>query len=447
MIRLVSKDAYQLVHQGTLALAEVERHGLRIDTQWLDASIKRVSEQQRKLEAQLKTSDVWKEWKKRFGARASLSSRAQLGTILFDVLGIECPEYTKTGRPKTSEDVLESVELPFVKDYLKLEKLRKLYSTYLMGLKHEVQDGYLHPSYNLHLARSFRSSCDKPNFQNIPIRDKEIGKLVRRCFVPRPGRVLVEVDYSGHEFRIAACHWRDKRMVSYASDSSLDIHRDMAAVCFELPVERVSKEARFYAKNQFVFPMLYGSWWKSCARNLWTMVETAGIKTADGVPIREHLESVGIHTFEDFERHIEYAEGKFKEHFPQWTERSEIWWNAYVKRGGFRVATGFWLSGVYSRNQVMNMPIQGPAFHCLLWSLIQLVRELRKRRMRTVVVGQIHDSILADVCKEELDDYLAMVKRIMEGDVRRHWPWIVVPLKIEAMVAENNWFEKHEVEI
>ena len=109
--------------------------------------------------------------------------------------------------------------------------------------------------------------------------------------------------------------------------------------------------------------------------------------------------------------------------------------------------TGFVCSGVFSRNQLYNLPVQGPAFHCLLWSLTQIVNRMKRDKMRSVVVGQIHDSIVADVHRDELDDYLQLVKQTMTVDVRKHWSWIVTPLIVEAEVAETNWYEKKAVEI
>jgi hypothetical protein len=104
--------------------------------------------------------------------------------------------------------------------------------------------------------------------------------------------VLVEVDYSALEFRIAASFWKDPAMVAYASDSSLDIHRDMAGECYML--DEVPKSSRFYAKNQFVFPILYGSYYISCAKNLWSVIETGNLETSDGIGLYDHLKSQGI---------------------------------------------------------------------------------------------------------------------------------------------------------
>ena len=100
------------------------------------------------------------------------------------------------------------------------------------------------------------------------------------------------------------------------------------------------------------------------------------------------------------------------------------------------------VSGVMEKNQVINYPVQGPAFHCLLWSLIRLVRELKRRKMRSKVVGQVHDSIVGDVHLKELDDYVQLVHEISVERLSRAWRWLTVPLSMDSEVAYDNWFSK-----
>ena len=305
-------------------------------------------------------------------------------------------------------------------------------------------DGYLHAMFNLHLTRTRRSSSDSPNFQNIPIRDARMGKVIRSCFVPRPGHVLVEIDYGALEFRICACFWRDKAMVAYASDPSLDVHRDMAAECFGVPVEEVTKQARFHAKNGFVFPTLYGSYHKNTSQSLWASMEQFNLTNVSGVPLKKCLAEIGVRKA-NYQSHVQKVEKRFQKRFPEWTKRKESWWQQYLKTGRFRLMTGFVAEGAFTRNDLMNYPIQGPAFHILLWSLIRLVKWTRGKK--TKIVGQIHDSIVADVHRSELDHYLEEAKRVMTVDVREAWDWIVTPLEIEVEVAEDNWYNKKAIEL
>jgi len=422
-----------------------------------------------------------------------LGSRAQLGTVLAE-LGHGTGRKTKTRRMQVNEAALESVDLPFVKNLLEVEKLKKLLGTYLKGVKKEVVDGLLRPSFNLHLVRTFRSSSSNPNFQNIPIRDPVMGKLIRSCFVPRDGHVLVEADFKALEVNVAACFHKDPVMIEYI-ENNLDLHKEMAAKCYMLKESQVSKDVRFYAKNQFVFPEFYGSYFMQVAPNLWDAIDKNGLKVGVledeecGVcgftcygdvcngcgaeqdrSLKMHLKSKGITELgeirskwgtgrgegesgwidtEDgtFVHHIRQVEQDFWERFHVYAQWKIDWFNQYLRRGWFDLPTGFREYGIYKRNDVINHPVQGSAFHCLLWCLIRLVKWTEKNKMRSKIVGQIHDSIVADVHRDELDEFVGKVKRVMGDEIRETWDWIVVPLGIEIEVSERNWYEKEKEKI
>jgi len=448
-IQATRQDAYQLMHDGALALARVEAVGMRIDEGRLKKTIEKTSKQIKDITDRLRSDEVYRVWRRRFGEKTKLGSRDQLARVLFEEMGVKSKGAKQLGkRVKMDKDALGKIDLPFVKDYLKIEKLKKLRGTYLMGVLREVVEGYLHPVFNLHLARTYRSSSDSPNFQNIPIRDKEIGKLIRSCFIPRDGHVLVEIDFKALEVCIAACYHKDPVMLEYIHDPSKDMHRDMAAECYKLPVEQVTKDARFYAKNQFVFPEFYGSYFAQVAPNLWESIGTYGLKTVDGVGLRDHLKSKGIGNYDAFERHIKRVEENFwGRRFVKYAQWKKWWHERYLKTGGFSMLTGFRVDGVYARNDVINYPVQGAAFHILLWSLIQLVKWLVKNKMQSVIVGQIHDSLVADIHKKELDVFLAQAQEVMTIAVRKHWSWINIPLTIEVATSETNWYEKKEISL
>ena len=122
--------------------------------------------------------------------------------------------------------------IPELDNLLRIRKLKKVRDTYLEGFLREQVNGYIHPFFNLHLVRTYRSSSDHPNFQNIPKRDKEAMNIVRRAIFPRPGHQLLELDYSGLEVRIAACYHKDKTMLRYIGDPHSDMHGDMAKQIF-----------------------------------------------------------------------------------------------------------------------------------------------------------------------------------------------------------------------
>ena len=452
-------DAQDLLQQGARALADVEANGFRIDQARLNATIQDIEQKIAKNTEKLKNGEVWKEWKNSY-RNPNIGSRQQLATVLFDKLGYESTGTTKTGRNKTDEESLEACGSPYVKGWLKTEKLKKLLGTYLKGIRDEVVDGYLHPVYNTHLAISIRSSCDSPNFQNIPIRNPKIGELIRSCFVARKGCRIVEVDYSSLEFRICAAFWNDKNMMSYVSDPTKDVHRDIAAECFALSTDEVTKEIRFFTKNQFVFPELYGSYHVQCAKNLWYSITDSRAKIKTGVSLKSHLKEVkGITRLGpcdpkmiplegSFEHHIWRVENRFNKRFPEYAAKKEKWWEEYQETGQFQMMTGFIIKGVYSKNQIYNIPIQGPAFHCLLWSLIRINDWLKENKMKTLITGTIHDSIVFDVYESELQEVLKNTRHVMTEAIRKEWDWITVPLDVEfeASPVDGNWWEKKAIE-
>lgn len=484
-MKVATSEAYDLLHQGVISLAQVEANGVRIDTDYLDRTIKETGDKITSLQKEMRGDPIFHRWRKRFGEKTKMGSREQLGKLLFGEMGYESKGETATGKAKVDESAFDGIDLPFVKNFIRLEKLKKIQSTYLGGVLREVVDGYLHPVFNLHTVQTFRSSSSDPNFQNLPIRNPEFGGLIRRAFIPREGRVLVEIDYSGIEVRIAACYHQDPAMLEYIEDPSKDMHRDMAAECYMIDPKQVSKGARYCAKNMFVFPQFYGSFYVDCAKALWEAIDRMSLTLEGGIhtkiegsgthpknmnearqtsgptppySLKQHLASKGIKKLGacdpsqkplpgTFEHHIKQVEDRFwNKRFPTYAQWKKTWWNSYQKGGGFSTLTGFRIDGLYGRNDVINYPVQGSAFHCLLWSLIRIQSLLRKRKMQTLVVGQIHDSIIADVPVEELQDYLTLAKRVMTVSLPKVWKWIITPLDVEAEVTPvgGNWFEKKE---
>jgi len=455
-MRPITNKGYKLLHDGCIALSQVETNGMRIDTKYLNHAITQTKHKIEKITNRMKHDKIFKIWRREFGLRTNMGSREQLGRILFSIMEYPCPTYTKTGRPKTDETSLDTVDLDFVRDFLKLEKLKKAKSTYLEGILRETTDGYLHPFFNLNMARTFRSSSDHPNFQNIPIRDPKIAKLVRKAFIARKNHRIVEADYSGAEICNAACYHRDPRMVSYIKDKRKDLHRDMAGQCFNLPKREVTKDIRYCGKNMFVFPQFYGDYYINNAKSLWKAIGQMNLKRKDGYDLYNHLNENCIYELGKCDPKEVPEEGTFEKHLQEveydfWNRRFRIygqwkkdWYYAYLKKGYFDTLTGFRIEGFYGRNEVINYPVQGSAFHWLLWSLIRIQKLLKKYKMKTLIVGQIHDSIVSDVHRRELKNYLEIVKQVMTVDIRKHWKWIIVPLSIEIEVSPigKSWYEK-----
>ena len=183
-MKATTTDAYKLLHDGSVALSQVERNGMRIDVPYIEKAIEETYQRISRLTNRMSKQDIGKTWKKTFGDRFNIDSRQQLGKVIFTVMNIPCSEYTEKGRPRVTEETLKATKLPFVKDYLKIQKLKKAKNTYLKGILRESVDGYIHPFFNLHIVVTYRSSSDHPNFQNIPVRNPRIKKLVRQAFIP-----------------------------------------------------------------------------------------------------------------------------------------------------------------------------------------------------------------------------------------------------------------------
>lgn len=469
-----SREAYQLLHDGAIALAEVERDGIRVDTDYLERASTRIKIRAKHLRHEILQSEVAGIWRKTFGQRTNLGSGEQLGHVLFDKMGFDCPNSTPGGKPKTDEETLGTVDHPFVKDYLQIKKLEKCLNTYLKGITREVVDGFVHGFFNLHIPRTYRSSADSPNLQNMPIRDPEYSRMIRRAFIPRQGRRLVELDYSGIEVAISACYHKDPTMMKYLEDPSKDMHRDAAMECFGLSLKEMTatkklghrdksriKDIRYVGKNRFVFPQFYGDWYIDCARNLWDAIRTMDLRVRDGRSLYDHLRQLGIQELGDLDPQSKPRQGTMEKHvrgvekdwwgkrFPVYAQWKQDWVKKYHRQGWLQMLTGFICQGAMSRNEIINYPVQGTAFHCLLRSLIVLKKEIKKQRMKSVVVGQIHDSILSDVVEKELEDFLTMAHEVMVDQLKAAWSWIIVPVKIEAEVTpvDGNWYEKRGMTI
>ena len=437
-----SPAAFRLITEGARAFADIEANGMRIDVDYVKRMIGDTQARIRQYETELREDEVYQTWRKVYGEKADLGKRTQLAHIIFDELGLAEKRETERGNTATDVEAFEDVNVPFVKRWFDMQKLIKVRNTYLIGIDRETTGGFLHPSFNLHFVITWRSSSDTPNFQNWPNRDPRQAKIVRRAVIPRsPDHVLVSVDYSALEFRGAAMFWRDPAMMRYASDPKLDIHRDMSSLCYQMPTDQVAKDVRSHVKNKFVFPILYGSYYKSTGHDLWHAIRLNNLKRKDGVHLFEHLADKGIRSEEQFIDYMKTVDEKFNKLFPDWSQSAVKWWNDYCERGWFPLMTGFVCHGVFTRNFLMNCPVQGPSFHLMLWAVTRMNEWLKENNMKTKIIGQIHDSMELDVHRDELQVVMSQVKYFMTVGVRKVWDWVTVPLGVEAAIGETNWYE------
>jgi DNA polymerase-1 len=447
------EGAYRLFHEGLMSFSQSEHDGIMVDVPYYEEQKVKIDEEIKDLKNKIQSSRPAKRWKEKKGEVLNPGSTTQLSELLFTIMDLKPVKSTKKGNHSVDESVLEKLsgKAPFLKHLLRIKKIEKLKNTYMEGILRETIDGKIHPSFNLHTVSSFRSSCNSPNVQNQYARWEEGKRIIRSGIIPRPGFKLKAVDYGSMEFNIAACVWEDKNMIKYASDPKSDVHRDWGMRLYKLSKDQIESKIRYHAKNSFIFPTLYGSYWENTGRNLWDNAKDR--ETSEGQPLIDHLKSKGIRNLTDFTSHVKDVERLFFEEFSDFAKAKEKAIKDYEEKGYIELKTGFRVhhgkNGPLTVNNILNTPVQGPAFHCLLWSYNELMRMKLEELWESFIIGQIHDEILFD-CNPIEDSHInPLIREVMTVNIRKHWPWIVVPLKIEMEESkvDGNWYEMEEVEI
>jgi DNA polymerase I len=459
MFKQETKDAYKLLHQGTLALARAERQGIRVDIDYIHRTKKELDQKIKDTEEQLKQTNFYRRWVHSRGENEpNLNSDPQLKHYLYKIRKETPPKQTASGAGSTDEKSLKELGIPELDYILEARKLKKLKNTYLDQFERETVDGYLHPSFNLQTVVSYRSSSNNPNFQNIPIRDEEAKLITRRALFPRPGHQLLEVDYSGLEFNINACYSKDPAMLEYCRNPNSDPHADVANQVFLInydPTIPGHKTLRSAAKNGFTFPELYGDYYKNCATNLacnWGGLKPGrkwkkgqGIELGDA-HLSDHLIDSSIKSLFEYTDHIRQVERDFFDRFAIHKKYMEETWNNYLDSGLIEFYTGFSCKGALTKNQVLNYRIQGSAFHILLKSFIKLDAIMRDEKWDSKLIGQIHDSIVFDIHPAELNHVAKVIHEVTTKEVPSEWSWIIVPLKVDMELSpvDCSWADKKD---
>lgn len=453
-----SPAAYKLFHQGSLALAKLERTGMPVNVDRLKANAVEINDDIRQLENELRQDEIFRTQRLVFGKDASLGSREQLGYVLFQHMKLPgAKKSPKTGKAIVDDAVLANINLPYIDSYRRYQKLLKIRSTYVQPLLRDTVNGRLHGMFGLHNVKSFRGSSDSPNLNNLPTRNKSLSKYVKGSICPPPGYFIVEIDYSSLEVHVSACYHRDPRQLSDL-ENNYDTHSDVSKQCYKYDDDFIAKNKtlaktlRQAAKGDAVFSWFYGNYYVDVCLRLW--------KTAQAQNMIDHLASVGIkrlglefdddagkwvenHGSDAFVTHIKAVEHNFwNVRYPIYNQWRQDWYRAYCQKGFFHTLTGFGWYGVEKRNFVINCPIQGSAFHCLLQSIIDIQAEIEARKMDAEIICEVHDSILAVVHETQLHDFVAMSNEIMTSKLRAKWPWICLDLKTEVEVSRESWWHK-----
>ena len=394
-------------------LASMEREGINLDT----ACLKKLSSSTDKEIEKIKKI-IYSESKEEF----NISSPKQLGEILFDKMKISSnPKKTKTGQYSTSEEVLSyrAIDNEFVQHILEFRSLSKLQNTYINALPEQIlkDTGKIHTEYMQTIAATGRLSSVNPNLQNIPIRTKR-GKEIRRAFIARnKDFVILSADYSQIELRIIAALSEEENMIEAFSKNE-DIHASTAAAVFNKKIENVTSEERTNAKT-VNFGIIYG-------------VSAFGLSNQTNLNRKESKELIETYyqRYPMLKKYIsnQIAFAREKEFVETLLGRRRYLKDINSRNGVVR--------GAAERNAV-NAPIQGSAADIIKIAMINIQSQLEKKEYKSKMLLQVHDELVFDVFKSELNDIISLVKEEMESAFL-----LKVPLVVDINYGQN-WFEAH----
>lgn len=431
---------YQFFLEGIQAFSAVQAEGISLDSDlleksWRDLEMK-VADARRKLmdapEAQ------------RLNGVFNPDSNPQLAKLLYGVLKLQGIKGTSV-----DEEALEALNTPFTDAILEYRGLVKLIG-YFEQYRKETVGGVLRPFMTLNIADTFRSSCTDPNFQNVPKRDKVAKRIIRGPFRPKPGCRIIEYDYKGVEVSGGACYHKDPQMIRYIEDPKTDMHRDVGMELFFRLVDELSKPERQAAKNGFTFPEFYGSSWANVAPGVWKQIDQStkdhlakhGIKGL-GEIVRDKNGRVASCT--GFFAHVRNIEEQFwGERFEGYSRWKNQIYKSYQKLGYVELYTGFRCRAPLEFTQATNSQIQGSSFHILLRTLIKVQPLLPKLPSgKSFVMGQIHDALVTNIHPDDEERADRLIWHYGTQEVRKAWPWIIVPLTIEKERSEidGSWAE------
>ena len=394
-------------------LADMELEGINLDEDFLKSLSADLDRDIKELEEK-----IYKE----AGEVFNIGSPKQLGIILFEKLALaKKPKKTKTGQYSTGEEVLSyfAVENEIVQNVLDFRGLVKLKNTYVEALPNQVEKttGRVHTDYMQTVASTGRLSSNNPNLQNIPIRT-ERGREIRKAFIPRDeNHLIVAADYSQIELRIIAALSKEENMIQ-AFKNGEDIHASTASKVFNVPLEEVTREQRSNAKT-VNFGIVYG-------------VSAFGLSNQTGLSRTESKELIDTYYA---------AYPKLKDYMQEQVQFARE--NGYVQTvlGRRRYlkdinSQNVMVRGGAERNAV-NAPIQGSAADIIKLAMINIHKKLKEGNYKTKMLLQVHDELVFDAHKEEVDKLKKMIKFEMENAFK-----LDVPLDVEIGEGQN-WLEAH----
>ena len=394
-------------------LSRMESNGVKIDIEGL----KQISDEQAKeiKEIESKIYEI-------AGTTFNIGSPKQLGEILFDRLGIKAPaKKTKTGQYPTGEEILQKIidESPIVQLILDYRSLTKLKSTYVDALPSLVNkdDGLIHTSFNQAVTATGRLSSNNPNLQNIPVRTDK-GREIRKAFVPRDdNHILLAADYSQIELRIIA-HLSGDQAMQNAFREGLDVHADTASRVYNVAIEDVTPEMRRNAKA-VNFGIIYGM-------SAFGLAERLKISRSEASQIIKNYfkEYVGIQNYIDSQVNFAKDNGFVETMLGRRRYLRDINSSNSVVRN-------------FAERNAINAPIQGSSADMIKIAMIEIDKEMTARDMKSKMILQVHDELVFDVCKEELE----MIQEIVRDKMLNALP-LSIPIEVNLNTGEN-WLEAH----
>ena len=394
-------------------LADMELEGINLDTKFLNSLSEDLNNDIKTLETKIYEAA---------GEEFNIASPKQLGIILFEKLKlVDKPKKTKTGQYATSEDILSYLakDHEIIQHILDYRGLAKLKSTYVDALPTQVEPltGRVHTDYMQTVAATGRLSSNNPNLQNIPIRT-ERGRQVRKAFIPRSeDYTLLAADYSQIELRIIAALSEEENMIN-AFKNGEDIHASTAAKVFNVPLSEVTREQRSNAKT-VNFGIIYG-------------VSAFGLSNQTGLSRSEAKELIETYyaTYPKLRNFISEQVDFARDNGYVQTVLGR---RRYLKDINSRNAV---VRGAAERNAV-NAPIQGSAADIIKIAMIHIHEKLREGNYKTKMLLQVHDELVFDVYKPELETIITLVKTEMENAYK-----LSVPLDVDLDIGDN-WLEAH----
>ncbi|MAN27669.1 MULTISPECIES: DNA polymerase I [Mesonia] len=394
-------------------LAAMEMEGIRLDKDFL----KKLSDALEKDILQLEKT-IYEE----AGEEFNIGSPKQLGDILFGKLKlVDKPKKTRTGQYSTAEDVLSYLanDHQIVADVLEWRGLVKLKNTYVDALPEQIEEktGRIHTDYMQTVAATGRLSSNNPNLQNIPIRT-ERGREVRKAFIPRDENyVLLAADYSQIELRIIAALSKEENMMKAFQDGE-DIHASTAAKVFNVPMEEVTREQRSNAKT-VNFGIIYG-------------VSAFGLSNQTDLSRAESKELIDTYykTYPKLRDYMDEQVEFAREHGYVSTVMGRRRYLKDINAKNHVVRSG-------AERNAVNAPIQGSAADIIKVAMINIQEKLKAGNYKSKMLLQVHDELVFDVHKDELEELKPMIQSEMENAFQ-----LEVPLDVELGVGQN-WLEAH----